>query len=112
MDPQNPAVRQEIDGLHCKHAPLISSLSPVLTLSQVPLFHARGVFNYDVGMMPYRRPINIVVGRPIQTIQSKTPDPAYVDELHTKYVEELQRIWDDWKDTFARDRKGELEIVE
>lgn len=78
----------------------------------VPLFHARGVFNYDVGMMPYRRPINIVVGRPIQTIQSKTPDPAYVDELHTKYVEELQRIWDDWKDTFARDRKGELEIVE
>lgn len=78
----------------------------------VPLFHARGVFNYDVGMMPYRRPINIVVGRPIETIQSKNPDPQYVDELHTKYVEELQRIWDEWKDTFARDRKEELEIVE
>ncbi|KAI5358668.1 putative diacylglycerol acyltransferase [Septoria linicola] len=78
----------------------------------VPLFHARGVFNYDVGMMPYRRPINIVVGRPIRTIQNETPDPAYVDELHTQYVAELQRIWDDWRDTFARDRKGELEIVE
>ncbi|KAM3414728.1 hypothetical protein BST61_g9884 [Cercospora zeina] len=78
----------------------------------IPLFHARGVFNYDVGLMPYRRPINIVVGRPIQTIQSKTPDPAYVDELHAKYVAELQRIWDEWKDTFARDREGELEIIE
>lgn len=99
----------------------VSSLHPSCTchvrpltihVLQVPLFHARGVFNYDVGMMPYRRPINIVVGRPIETIQSKNPDPQYVDELHTKYVEELQRIWDEWKDTFARDRKEELEIVE
>lgn len=80
--------------------------------AQVPLFHARGVFNYDVGMMPYRRPINIVVGRPIPIIQCKNPDPAYVDDIHGKYVDELVRIWDEWKDTFARDRKSELEIVE
>lgn len=26
----------------------------------VPLFHARGVFNYDVGLMPYRRAVNSV----------------------------------------------------
>ncbi|KAK4500503.1 hypothetical protein PRZ48_008692 [Zasmidium cellare] len=78
----------------------------------VPLFHARGVFNYDVGMMPYRRPVNIVVGRPIRIMQSKTPDPAYVDEIHKQYVDELFRIWEDWKDTFARHRQGELEIVE
>lgn len=25
----------------------------------VPLFHARGVFNYDVGLLPYRRPLNV-----------------------------------------------------
>lgn len=99
----------------------------------VPLFHARGmfisrclhdvlliylstsssgVFNYDVGLMPYRRPINIVVGRPIPIRQASNPDPAYVDEMHAKYVEELLRIWDDWKDTFARQRKGELELIE
>ena len=63
-------------------------------------------------MMPYRRPINIVVGRPIPIAQSKFPDPKYVDEMHEKYVAELMRIWDDWKDTFARGRKGELESVE
>lgn len=28
----------------------------------VPLFHARGVFNYDVGLMPYRRAVNSVGG--------------------------------------------------
>lgn len=78
----------------------------------VPLFHARGVFNYDVGMMPYRRPLNVVVGRPVQVVQDAKPDQAYVDEVHAQYVRELQRIWDEWKDTFAQDRKGELEIAE
>lgn len=63
-------------------------------------------------MMPYRRPINIVVGRPIPIVQSKIPDSAYVDDVHARYVDELARIWNDWKDTFARNRKGELEILE
>ena len=78
----------------------------------VPLFHARGVFNYDVGIMPYRRPLNVVVGRPIKVMQQQEPDSGYVDEMHTRYVGELQRIWEEWKDQFARGRKGELEIVE
>lgn len=78
----------------------------------VPLFHARGIFNYDVGLMPYRRPINVVVGRPVKVMQRKNPEAAYVDEIHELYVEELMRIWEEWKDVFARGRKGEVEIVE
>ncbi|KAF1355466.1 diacylglycerol acyltransferase-domain-containing protein [Delphinella strobiligena] len=78
----------------------------------VPLFHARGVFNYDVGMMPYRRPLNIVVGRPVMVDRMERPSQEYVDEMHDKYVEELKRIWDEWKDIFAKNRDGELEIVE
>ena len=78
----------------------------------IPLFHARGVFNYDVGMMPYRRPLNIVVGRPIQVAQSHEPDPAYVDQLHASYVAELKRMWDEWRGEFAPDMKKELEVVE
>ena len=62
--------------------------------------------------MPYRRPINVVVGRPVPIEQVTSPDPAYVDAIHEKYVAELVRIWDDWKDEFARFRKGELEVVE
>ena len=78
----------------------------------VPLFHARGIFNYDVGMMPYRRPLNVVVGRPILVLQQKVPDEKYVEELHAEYVKELTRIWDEWKDVFAKERIGELEIAE
>ena len=78
----------------------------------VPLFHARGVFNYDVGVLPYRRPVNIVVGRPIKVVRQKSPESGYVEELHRRYVEELVRVWEEWKEEFARGRKGELEIVE
>ena len=79
----------------------------------IPLFFARGVFNYDVGLMPYRRPLNVVVGRPIRSVQATHPDDAYVDEIHAKYVLELQRIWNEWKGEFAGDQmEGELEIVE
>lgn len=78
----------------------------------IPLFHARGVFNYDVGLMPYRKSLNVVVGRPIKVGRQAEPDSGYVDELHSQYVGELERIWDEWKDQFARDRRGELQIVE
>ncbi|TGO33638.1 hypothetical protein BHYA_0235g00150 [Botrytis hyacinthi] len=78
----------------------------------IPLFHARGVFNYDVGLMPYRRPLNIVVGRPIKVIQSKTPEQQDIDRVHEEYVTELERLWDLWKDDFAPNRKDELQLVE
>jgi len=81
----------------------------------LPVFHARGIFNYDVGMMPYRRPLNIVVGRPVKVVkcrEGERPDEAYVDEIHAAYVSELRRIWESYKDVFAKERIDELEIVE
>lgn len=82
----------------------------------VPLFHARGIFNYDVGLMPYRRSMNIVVGKPIRVRQqggtAGKVDEAYLDEIHAAYVEELKTLWETHKNTFARNREGEMEIVE
>ena len=78
----------------------------------VPLFFARGVFNYDVGLMPYRRPLNIVVGNPIKVVRATDPDPAYVDRIHGLYIAELERIWDEWRGEFAAGMEGGLEIVE
>ncbi|CRG89860.1 Diacylglycerol O-acyltransferase 2A [Talaromyces islandicus] len=80
----------------------------------IPLFHARGVFNYDVGMMPYRRPLNIVVGRPIQVVQQQDNskvEESYIDELHHKYVQELKRLWEEWKDVYATGRTSEIDIT-
>lgn len=78
----------------------------------LPLFHARGVFNYDVGLVPYRRAVNVVVGRPIQVKQNRKPTTEEVEELHTRYCEELERIWETWKDDFAPGRKEEMKILD
>jgi 2-acylglycerol O-acyltransferase 2 len=67
----------------------------------VPLFHARGVFNYDVGLMPYRRPVNIVVGRPIKVERQKVPEEGYVNSVHEEYVRELERLWEEWREDFG-----------
>lgn len=77
----------------------------------VPLLHGRGIFNYDVGLMPYRRPMNIVVGKPIPVFQASAPDNAEVNRLHALYTAELQKIWDRYKDEFAPHRKEEMQFM-
>jgi hypothetical protein len=39
-------------------------------------------------------------------------DQEYLDQVHAAYVEELVWMWNEYKDTFAKDRQGELEILD
>jgi 2-acylglycerol O-acyltransferase 2 len=78
----------------------------------IPLFHARGVFNYDVGLMPYRRPLNIVVGKPVKVTQASKPEQEHINRVHEEYVMELERLWNTWKDKFSPERMSELEFIE
>ncbi|EFX04705.1 diacylglycerol acyltransferase [Grosmannia clavigera kw1407] len=79
----------------------------------LPFMRGRGIFNYDYGLMPYRVPLNVVVGRPI-AVDKATPgalDPAEVERLHGLYVAELQHLWDEHKDVYAKDRVEEMQIL-
>jgi 2-acylglycerol O-acyltransferase 2 len=80
----------------------------------LPFLHGRGIFNYDVGLMPYRRPLNVVVGRPIpvrQVREERMMDSREVDRLHAEYVGELERMWEVYKGVFAPGRRDELRIL-
>ncbi|KAK3362962.1 diacylglycerol acyltransferase-domain-containing protein [Lasiosphaeria hispida] len=80
----------------------------------LPLLHGRGIFNYDVGLMPYRRPLNIVVGKPIKVVappEGQPVDVAEVERLHRVYVEELRKMWERYKDVFAGERDEEMMIL-
>ncbi len=80
----------------------------------LPFLHGRGIFNYDVGLMPYRRPLNVVVGRPIPVRQAREGEgieSREVDRLHAEYVGELERMWETYKDVFATERKEEMKIL-
>jgi 2-acylglycerol O-acyltransferase 2 len=104
------------DQLSPKTHPMVHRFQ-MLTLSvfkfTLPAMHGRGLLNYDVGLMPYRRPLNIVVGKPIRVAIANMaqPDQAEVDRLHALYVAELQTIWDTYKDQFAKDRKADLQFI-
>ncbi|KAF8434235.1 diacylglycerol acyltransferase-domain-containing protein [Terfezia claveryi] len=91
----------------------------------VPVFWARGVFNYDVGLVPFRAGVEVVCGRPVVPRRwrgglergmsgDKVKDIAEeeVVELQEEYIAELKMVWEEWKDVFAPGRRGELEIVE
>ncbi|XP_028655954.2 2-acylglycerol O-acyltransferase 2 [Erpetoichthys calabaricus] len=66
----------------------------------LPLFHARGVFQYSFGLIPYRKPIFTVVGKPIKVIQNDKPTGEEVNALHQKYIEELCQLFEDHKSKY------------
>lgn len=74
----------------------------------IPLFFARGLFNYDFGLVPFRKPINIVVGRPIY-VEKKYDNPSIDDINHYQklYITELERIFNEYKGQFGY---GDLEL--
>ncbi|KAL6039747.1 hypothetical protein STEG23_009693 [Scotinomys teguina] len=63
----------------------------------LPLFYARGLFQYSFGLMPYRKPIHTVVGRPIPVQQTLNPTPEQTEELLQTYMEELRKLFDEHK---------------
>ncbi|KAF7357016.1 DAGAT-domain-containing protein [Mycena venus] len=77
----------------------------------LPLFHGRGLLNYNLGLMPYRRQIVAVIGRPIHVTQTDNPSLEEVMRMQKLYIEELERIWNTYKDVFAKARTRELSII-
>ncbi|PVG04740.1 putative diacylglycerol acyltransferase type 2b [Serendipita vermifera] len=77
----------------------------------LPLFHGRGILNYTFGLMPYRRTIVSVFGRPIPVTKVEQPSMEKVLEVHALYIEELKRIWEKYKDQYARQRTKDLRII-
>ena len=77
----------------------------------IPIFFARGLFNYDFGLLPFRVPLDIVVGRPIYVKEKyEHPDQATIEHYHKLYVDELKRIYYSNRDRFGCGNI-ELEIV-
>jgi len=78
----------------------------------LPLFHGRGLLNYNLGLMPYRRQIVAVIGKPIHVEQCDKPSLEELTRVQQMYIEELTRIWNTYKDVFAKTRRRELSIID
>jgi hypothetical protein len=78
----------------------LTGVSPVL-------FHGRGMFNYTFGFLPFRSPINVVVGKPIPVQKVESPTQEQIDELHNKYINALTELFEANKKQYgvAKDEK-------
>ncbi|KAJ3076469.1 Diacylglycerol O-acyltransferase 2 [Podochytrium sp. JEL0797] len=81
-----------------------ASFSPVL-------FHGRGIFTYDYGIMPHRRPIIVVTGKPIDLPVIEKPTEEDLKKYQKLYIAELQRVYDAYKDELLPGRKSDLVIT-
>ncbi|KAH9247866.1 hypothetical protein BSLG_008809 [Batrachochytrium salamandrivorans] len=77
-----------------------------------PLLHGRGIFTYNMGILPYRRRIVSVVGTPIPVPKVENPTPEQVQLYHKQYIEGLESIYNTYKDVYAPDRIRDLTFVE
>ncbi|TFK69122.1 DAGAT-domain-containing protein [Pluteus cervinus] len=78
----------------------------------LPLFHGRGLLNYNLGLMPYRRRIVAVIGKPIHVEQCSKPSLEEIVRIQKLYIDELTRIWNTYKEEFAKTRLRELNIID
>ena len=91
----------------------------------IPIFHGRGLFNLDFGLMPFRRPIVTVVGEPLEpATEAELPDenatddylrnhPAgqeIVERYHQKYKTKLVALYDAHKNRLALSRTRSVRV--
>jgi len=64
-------------------------------------FNGRGIIQYSFGLMPKANPIYVVVGSPIKVERNEKPSNKEIDELHLKYMKELEFLYETHKSKFG-----------
>eukprot|EP00111_Clytia_hemisphaerica_P007721 TCONS_00022436-protein len=82
----------------------ISGIAPVM-------FYGRGIFQYSFGLMPFRVPVNLVVGEPIPVTKSTEITQEMIDDLHTKYIDALTALYDQHKKKYSNHPDVELSFM-
>ncbi len=77
-----------------------------------PVMRGRGIFNYTVGILPFRKPIYTVVGKPIDVEKVSNPTQEQIDVLHAVYKTELINLFEEYKHKYSTNKNVELEIID
>ena len=75
-----------------------------------PIFFGRGVFNYSFGLLPHRRKVLTVFGKPIPVRKTSSPSSEELDRIHAQYVKALQEIYYSYRSEYDPSDKRELII--
>uniref|UniRef100_T1IZR7 diacylglycerol O-acyltransferase n=1 Tax=Strigamia maritima TaxID=126957 RepID=T1IZR7_STRMM len=76
-----------------------------------PIIYGRGIFQYSIGYMPYRYPVDIIVGKPIDVVQNPNPSKEEVDKYHNLYIQSLHQLFEEHKINYEHYKDVTLELV-
>ncbi|XP_062904815.1 2-acylglycerol O-acyltransferase 2-like isoform X1 [Mobula hypostoma] len=77
----------------------------------MPLFHARGIFQYSFGLIPFRKPIYTVVGEPIPVEQNLSPSHSDIERLHELYLDHLTCLFEEHKAQYGIAEDSHLVLI-
>ncbi|XP_052214759.1 2-acylglycerol O-acyltransferase 2-B-like [Dreissena polymorpha] len=77
----------------------------------LPIIRGRGIFNYTFGVFPHRRPLNTVVGAPIDVEKTDEPTQEQIDSLHERYVRGLKEMFNSNKTKFGFSEDAKLNFI-
>ncbi|CAB0005777.1 unnamed protein product [Nesidiocoris tenuis] len=84
----------------------VTGFAPVIPLG-------RGVFQYSFGLIPQRRPIHTVVGKPIHLKKTDDFSEEMVESIHKNFTEELIALFEEHKHKYIENADDiHLEITE
>ncbi|KAL0882621.1 hypothetical protein ABMA27_001057 [Loxostege sticticalis] len=72
----------------------VTGLVPILPLG-------RGIFQYSFGLLPYRVPLAVVVGAPIEVERNQDPSEEEVDAVHAIFVDKLVELFENEKPKYV-----------
>ncbi|GBN73267.1 2-acylglycerol O-acyltransferase 1 [Araneus ventricosus] len=67
----------------------------------LPFFRGRGMFQYNYGLLPYRKPITVIIGKPIDVEKISEPTEEDIKTLHQKYIDSLTALFEEHKEKYA-----------
>lgn len=74
------------------------------------IFIGRGFFQYTFGIIPRRSSIHTVVGAPIDLVKNPMPSRNDVEEMHEKFMKELEKLFDEHKSKYIANHE-EVQLV-
>ncbi|CAP39052.2 Protein CBG22470 [Caenorhabditis briggsae] len=73
-----------------------------------PIFHGRGFLQMTFGYLPFRKPIDTVIGAPITVEKVENPTKEQIDELHSIYCQKLTELFEEHKGRFGVEKDVKL----
>ncbi|XP_066580915.1 2-acylglycerol O-acyltransferase 1-like [Prorops nasuta] len=83
----------------------VTGIAPVLLIG-------RGFFQYTFGVVPHRKPINVVVGSPLELPKIKDPSKAEIEKYHEKFTNHLLEFFESNKHKYLEDAENiHIELI-